>query len=393
MSHFSVLVRLPGSVREEDFEDHIAKLMLPYKESGCSDDDSPELAQYLEFTDTEDEHRVDYTLKSAAMVRLADGTEWSAYDNRFKNPNFFADPRYIYPADAVQFEKQHMEAYATFSQYMDEYCGEKPDEKTGRYGYWQNPNKKWDWWTIGGRWTGKLLIGYDPVNDIFNYEKCWICGGSGTRPDGNYSDSDTFARTPTAAGHRVIGEGCNACGGTGWALKFPTKFDNVGNHLRISELNWDAIREETKKKIDKFWEEWQALCDGKEFDHFDGPRDTALDLGLIECKNVEELTGGEWKVLYWDKPGTPEGKKRNRCDVLKLTTKEWVEQNYAEMFSPISSWARLDAENCWQERGKMGWWANADDTPESNKKHANGLTDWIKSGDQQDWLVVVDAHI
>lgn len=26
------------------------------------------------------------------------------------------------------------------------------DPKTGKHGYWENPNKKWDWWQVGGRY-------------------------------------------------------------------------------------------------------------------------------------------------------------------------------------------------------------------------------------------------
>ena len=26
-------------------------------------------------------------------------------------------------------------------------------------GYWRNPNARWDWWVIGGRWRGLLLLG------------------------------------------------------------------------------------------------------------------------------------------------------------------------------------------------------------------------------------------
>ena len=31
------------------------------------------------------------------------------------------------------------------------------DEETGKRGYWENPNAKWDWYQIGGRWNGLLV--------------------------------------------------------------------------------------------------------------------------------------------------------------------------------------------------------------------------------------------
>ena len=38
--------------------------------------------------------------------------------------------------------------------YEDDDC--EVDERTGRRGYWQNPNARWDWLEIGGRFSGRL---------------------------------------------------------------------------------------------------------------------------------------------------------------------------------------------------------------------------------------------
>lgn len=40
--------------------------------------------------------------------------------------------------------------------------------------------KEWDWWQIGGRWTG-ILDGYEPTKDPQNWEQCNLCHGTGTR--------------------------------------------------------------------------------------------------------------------------------------------------------------------------------------------------------------------
>lgn len=40
--------------------------------------------------------------------------------------------------------------------YEDEDC--EIDELTGKKGYWENPNRKWDWYEIGGRWSGLLKL-------------------------------------------------------------------------------------------------------------------------------------------------------------------------------------------------------------------------------------------
>ena len=51
------------------------------------------------------------------------------------------------------------EKYATFEQYMEDYQGySERDPETGRYGRWENPNARWDWYTVGGRFSKKLLL-------------------------------------------------------------------------------------------------------------------------------------------------------------------------------------------------------------------------------------------
>lgn len=60
----------------------------------------------------------------------------------------------------------------TLLPYMENCCEEPPreymefvededfdaDEGTGRRGYWENPNARWDWYVIGGRWGGMLRL-------------------------------------------------------------------------------------------------------------------------------------------------------------------------------------------------------------------------------------------
>lgn len=62
----------------------------------------------------------------------------------------------------------------------------------------------WDWWQIGGRWSGHLS-GYDPEKDPANIEVCSYC------------------ETPD---HKRLFEGklinCNGCNGTGKSTKWPT---------------------------------------------------------------------------------------------------------------------------------------------------------------------------
>lgn len=92
-----------------------------------------------------------------------------------------------------------------------EFCG-----GTGRYRTTSNPNAKWDWYVVGGRFTG-VLDGYDPTADPENWETCRLCHGTGQRTD------------------MVVECGCNLCHGSGRALKDRLK-RHAGDTRPVSEL-------------------------------------------------------------------------------------------------------------------------------------------------------------
>jgi hypothetical protein len=384
VSHFSCIVRVPGTTPEAVIPEAVARLMAPYEETTKTEAVKP----HLVFNDIEDEYLEKYRAESSSQVRLADGSVFSTYDNQFRNPQLFQLPQYIYPAGSTLFEVPHVEQYPTFEQFMADYCGfDSRDEKKGRYGYWKNSQQKWDWYAIGGRWSGFFLLGYDICADRRNYETCFICGGTGTRPGCVYED-DAF-RQPTPAGHPVIGTGCNSCHGTGFLLKSPSSFAQDGNYVRARELSLIDCRREAMDRLSNFWGRWQDyIRDGGDDDNV---REQALALGILQCKNADELTGPYERVIPWDKPDTPPEERRNRFDVLLPVTFEWLCDHCEDYFSPIASFARLDA-NGWQEKGEMGCFGFSSATPESRQEFNQSLWPWIMSGDQNDWLVCVDCH-
>ncbi len=75
----------------------------------------------------------------------------------------------------------------------------------------------WDWYQIGGRYTGVFNPEYDPREDPDNIEICNLCQGTGKRED------------------MVVANGCNGCRGTGRAVKYPTKW--IHKHCRTRVIN------------------------------------------------------------------------------------------------------------------------------------------------------------
>lgn len=56
--------------------------------------------------------------------------------------------------DGVPFK----ERFASFEAFVENEFGYQRNHDTGRYGYTANPNAKWDWYQIGGRWSGRLML-------------------------------------------------------------------------------------------------------------------------------------------------------------------------------------------------------------------------------------------
>jgi hypothetical protein len=112
---------------------------------------------------------------------------------------------------------------------------EKPDSAcdecsgTGTHQSQYNPKSKWDWWSIGGRWTGDFS-GYEIEKDKRNYKRCGYCI-AGTR-----LDMDTpvvWESGADPADHPVIGKGCNVCRGTGFELKWTSEFRSPDGDVAI----------------------------------------------------------------------------------------------------------------------------------------------------------------
>jgi hypothetical protein len=88
---------------------------------------------------------------------------------------------------------------------------------TGGYKSKYNPDAKWDWYQIGGRWSGEFAVDYDPTTDPKNIGECEVCAGTGQNTTTKNS--------------------CTYCKGIGTALKWPTQWaDTDGNVAPVSQV-------------------------------------------------------------------------------------------------------------------------------------------------------------
>jgi len=251
------------------------------------------------------------------------------------------------------------ETYATFESFMKEWHGlNGPDEKTGRYGYWSNPNAQWDYWQIGGRWAGHWLIKpefqhlYSDSTPEFSWE--WTSDERGRKE----------MQDMIAEGRRVDS-----------AYKGHIDFEKMMNDraekaAKQYDFVWKNIIKDTPENEPwgkKFWDR-----EGGREEYHEQPRVKAWSTFLQENRALCEEIG----LDMW-------GSSIEEFNVSR--------ENYINKcrLAVISTFAFLH-EGKWAARGEMGWWAcvsnEQEDWDETYKKILDTLPD-------NTLLTVLDCHI
>lgn len=353
MSHFSVLVITESRPSKEE----LAAILQPWHEYEC--------------TGVEDQYVIDVDITDKVMkkfndpvdvVILTDGSMFSQWDNRFRKTGKFVLPEGAREAEVTaDVARSHNIGYETADELAEEYFGGK---KNGRRFYCRtNPNKKWDWWQVGGRWTGMLNPVYDPESDPNNSEICFLCKGTGKRPD------------------MKIENGCNGCEGTGIRTKWPTQWAKFsGDQIQRKDLPLEALRTKAEIEAAEKYDLFHRLLAGRKFPDWDAllaehGADKARDIYWSD-EAVKDISQNE--MFRW--PGSTDGLTVSRIDYLK-----------AARDGAISSFAVVK-DGKWYQRGEMGWFGAVSKEKEGEVWQAE-FAKLIESMSPDHWLTVVDCHI
>jgi hypothetical protein len=175
MSHFAVMV----------IGDDIESQLQPYHEFECSGIAD----QYVQDVDRTEEARTEFAERTETRLRAPDGTLHSFFDERGGwRPEFsqmdsgsaiLARRTYFVPEgyEKIEVPAHTVESFTDWASGWYGWAivpfGKKPDiEDAHKYGWIEldaageakrlidrtNPNKKWDWWQVGGRWSNRLLL-------------------------------------------------------------------------------------------------------------------------------------------------------------------------------------------------------------------------------------------
>jgi hypothetical protein len=235
MSHFSVSVLISNDEydpRNESVEDVVKRKLAPYQENNMRD--CPE--EYLEFSIETEEVKDSYE-------------------------------KYDFDGDLEEFAKEY------FGYVMND---------DGEFGYWHNPNAKWDYWAIGGRWDGVLEV---------------------------------------------------------------THLDHPVNSARVKDIQWDEMKEK-----------------------------------------VRESRGETYDKAFEDMPDKAETR-----EFIYGVRKGESKEEYVERGLEFETFACVDKDGDWYEKGEMGWFGAYDDE-NADKWDDKFFEEFIEPLDDNDLLVIVDCH-
>ena len=383
MSHFATLVITETEPTKKDMQ----KLLLPWHEHECTG-----LDDFCVWVDKTEEYRSGYAEKTETVYRNPAGHEISRFTkegncnpvvHRRARPDEVegGDSLFSRLKDGLQGSQTEIGAQGygqyvfeipegfeavevpmseikSFEDWVGDYHGAKeiPD-KPGCFGRFTNPNARWDWWAIGGRYSGRFqakpgaagsqgesrgVFQDEPLPEHqfdqiklgdMDVEKMLAQRVSWFTEDYERAQADYKKANPDTEKtmEQALGE---------W-----------GRVIRACRKSWDALPEETRPP---FWT------------HIDneGARPLSKSLGF----GASSLWGDE------DVPEEPS-----------------LEKYLEQVKSPLSALVVVkDGE--WFEKGKMGWWGVCHDEKKDEDWNSQ-FADLIANLPETAWLSMVDCHI
>jgi len=321
MSHFTVLVPADDV---NDLEDRL----LPFMENCCG---TPPY-DYMTFFDEED--------------RLQD-----------KGKEIIVADSYAGEKNPESVGKTHLQFFGQgdFDKFCEEWAGLSRDPLEGRIGYWQNEDAKWDWYSVGGRWTGYLQLKQqvtpaDVARDIVGYGRPGVFG----KPQ----------RGPLCCDWAPVSW-------IDWKGMRDKDFEEALEHFRtFKKCQAEAEAMDVQAHLDEFRVDFLKLLEEREDWQ-----------GTLHEYTEQRLLGDilrREKIFLW-----------GQDDLLALSEEEFILKQKAKALT----FAFVDMEGRWVQRGQMGWWALV-----SDKNEGYDATFWLfvkrleeSSPNQRCYLV--DCHI
>jgi len=314
MSHFSVLAVLP------DFDGNaqalttdtpaLAELMAPYSET---DED------YFEFIDKTDDWRQEWQDNQEDVID-ADHYLYQKYDGQIGD---------------TWAEHHNLE---TFDECVD-FLHEDHIQKGDRVGYMANPNAKYDYYRIGGRWRGHL-----PVVD------------------------------------GVLGDKTHEWQDKPWRDEVPEEPAGFGDAdiAYLNDLDRGRLPEIARENLDAYWETLEAKLERKPYDAIRDPiyrliKELGYPIGEEDDAYFRRLRQSDDTTLpNWGPEGPP--------------TKEQLREEYMFAFQ-WRTHSVVHPDHGWEQKAERGMWGS------KNNDYLYSWPDRFDRYNPDDLLVILDCPI
>lgn len=328
MSHFTVMVVGPSTNEE------LAEMLAPYDENkdvgpyrdymeGEAKDHwfmqslrkDLETVEQAAAADPEDELDKDVAKAAQSIISNLDEPTWeefvSVYNLRFDDP-----------ADRIHYDEKTGRAYELTS---------------------YNPDSKWDWYEVGGRWAGTLRLKGERVGDL-NYSWGWKDVPEDERPGKNRADK-----------------------------------------AQLKDIDLDGWREEARVRAEAAYDEWEKFTAlHGEHPRWDWKANEHRYQEYREEYNNDPVVRAA-RVYFKDKgmffnAGTEFGGK---------TREQYVQ---SQVNGAVPCYAMLSDEG-WVAPGKMGWFGVSTDEDSDREVYFAKVNEYLDTLDPETWITVVDCHI
>lgn len=332
MSHFTVLVTAAN-------KDELFDKLLPYKEYGCGSDFGDEMRArgLLEFNV---EHEAsEFKQAASEIIQKLDGDE-----------DYYQE--YLFLFDA--------ECYAAI---FKSWSGGQLNPETGDWGHWRGKDEKWDWYTVGGRWSGLLKL---KLSD------------GGDRPHG-------------------------AENGIGGAFNDANTDDEYSDTAFSKDIDWQGIlARQVNKKMATFYRYKAAICKaraGTITKHMDSRVQKAIEIyndddGRGEharaafASEQDYILDAKADAILAESHADIWGTFQEAADRFYLSEDEYR----AKFAADALTYAFIDMDGKWNQRGQMGWFG-MDDKSAGTRNYDAAFWDFIESLPRDQRVYVVDCHI
>jgi hypothetical protein len=263
-----------------------------------------------EFNDCTDEIEERWN-DTTTVVKMPDGRMLMPWDEEFRkngevgigtDTHEVPHPLKEEEIPTSEYAKSHG---LTKDEWASDWFGYVQNEE-GRWGYWFNPNAKWDWWSLGGRWSG-----YFKVKEGV--------------PESNY----------------ILGD-------SGLMGSCRNRNEGRADQIRKGDIDIEGMRIDAEKKANEMYDAFERAVEGcpiseswetvrERYEDIKEARDAYHAQPMVEALKKE-------RDFAWYKPEDFFVGNGGRA--------KYVSNAFCSIFVPFA----ILKDGKWYEKGEMGWW-------------------------------------